>query len=483
MNVINLKKDFLWYSLGSVIQIILNFIKIPIFTRYFSTTDYGYLALVNTTYSYINLFAFSWIISCVWRYYLHERNNKELNKFYTNIIVLFLIGLIITTLITLIWFVFTDNIIIKKLIIANYINLIITVITGIYLTIIRLDGKSLAYNLYTVIISVISFILLFILTFIFKNSIDAMLNCNNAVNAIFLIYIIYKLTKGYKVRKNYISRDLITELMKYGFATVFFNMSLLLLTSGDRYVIQIFYSADKVGIYNQIYNLAQVSIVAFINIFYNIINPYMFNLFEEDINNEESFYKYIILYIICILPFTVYFSLYSREIAILLLGEKFRVGYKMMPYVMISAFIYGLCDSYETRMKFKNKLKSISFNLITASIINIVLNFIFIPTRGYEVAAITTLISYFYLYIMDVKADTSNINNVLVILKRKFKVIMSIFFILFIQVIVHYLLKKFYFHFSILFSIIEGCVFLITFYIYIYSRCKTLFKDNSSNIA
>lgn len=178
---------------------------------------------------------------------------------------------------------------------------------------------------------------------------------------------------------------------------------------------------------------------------------------------------------------TVYFSLYSKEIASLLLGEKFRVGYTMMPYVMISAFIYGLCCEHETRMKFKNKLKSISFNLITASIINIVLNFIFIPTMGYEAAAIATLISYLYLYIMDVKADTSNVKKVLIILISKFKVIISICLILFIQVIVHYLVKKFYSYSSIAFSIIEGSVFLLTFYMYIYNRYRTLFKYNSDN--
>ena len=476
-----LKKDFLWYSIGAAIPMILNFIKTPIFTRYFTPSDYGYLTLINTTYSYINLFAFSWLLSCVWRYYLHEKNNKKLDMFYTNLIILFLIGLIITSIITLAWVIFTENILMRKLIISNYINLITVSLTEVYIVIIRLDGKSLAYNLYKIILSIVSFILLFILTFTFNNSIDAILNSNNIVNIIFLVYIGHKFFKKYKIKKKNISKKLIIQLTGYGFATVFFNMSLLLLTSGDRYVIKIFYSTDKVGIYNQIYNLSQISIVAFINIFFNIINPYIFKLYEEDINNENEFYKYYILYIICIVPFAVYFSLYSKEISWLLLGEKFRIGYKMMPYIMISSFIYGLCGEHEARMKFKNKLKSISYNLVTASILNIVLNFILIPIKGYEVSAITTLISYFYLYIMDVKADTSNINNLLNALKNKFKVIRTIFLILFIQVIFHFIIKGFYYYSSIVFTIIEGIIFSLIFYGYIYNKYKILFNVKSIN--
>lgn len=468
MNVSKLKKDFVWYSVGAAVPMILNFIKTPIFTRHFSPTDYGYLTLINTTYSYINLFAFSWLLSCVWRYYLHEKNNNELEKFYTNIIFLFLVGLIITSIATIIWIICNNNMLIKKLVLSNYINLITASITGIYLVIIRLDGKSFLYNLYNISISIMSFILLFVLTFVFNSSIDAMLNCNNIVNVLFSIYIAYSFLKNYKINGNNISKKFIKELITYGFATVFFNMSLLLLTSGDRYVIKIFYSTDKVGIYNQIYNLAQISIVAFINIFFNIINPYAFKQYEEDVNNENEFYKYIVLYIICLLPCTVYFSLYSKQIATLLLGQKFRVGYKMMPYVMISSFIYGLSGMHETRMKFKNKLKPISINLITASVINIILNFIFIPTKGYEYAAVTTLISYIYLYIMDTKVDIPNINIVLKIFKSKYNLIITIFSILFFQISFHYLIKRFVTYFSIAFAIVEGSIFLLTFYLYIY---------------
>lgn len=479
MNIEKLKKDFIWYSIGAAVPMILSFIKTPIFTRYYSPTDFGNFALINTTSSYINLFTYSWLLSCIWRFYIHEKNNKELNKFYTNIIVLFFIGFIATTIIMLVWVWFTNDITVKKLIIANYLSLITTTITTIYLTTIRLDGKSLIYNLCTVSVSVLSFIILLALAFVFKNSIDAMLNCGNIVNGIFIIYIIYMFHKSYRFNRKYISKDMMKEFITYGFATVFFNMSLSLLTSGDRYVIKIFYSTDKVGIYNQIYSLSQISIVALSNIFLNIINPYIFKLYEEDIHNEKEFYKYITLYTIFILPFTVYFSLYSKEIADLLLGKEFRIGYTMMPYVMITSFIYGLSGMHETRMKFKDRLKAISINLITACILNIALNFILIPAEGYEVAAITTLMSYIYLYIMDIRRDVEDFHVVIRILKDKLILIISVFLILSIEIISHFLIKKFVSHYTVKSAIIEGIIFSSVFYLYIYNEYIALLKEVS----
>lgn len=477
MNYNKLKKDFVWYSFGTAIPMIIGFIKTPIFTRYYSPADYGYLTLISTTYSYINLFGFSWLLSCVWRYYVHEKNSKELNKFYTNIIVLFFIGFIITSIITLIWSILSDDIIIRKLIIANYINLITTSITGIYFIIIRLDGKSLIYNIYNVIISVVSFMLLLILAFIFKSSIAAMLNCSNIVNIVILFFIIYKFIKHYRISKNDISKKVIIELISYGFATVFLNMSLLLLTSGDRYVINIFYSKDEVGIYNQIYGLAQISIVAISNILDNIINPYQFKFFEEDINNEDEFYNYMVLYIIFILPFTVYFSIYSKQIADLLLGEKFRVGYKMMPYIMISCFICELSSIHEVRMKFKNKLKKICFNVITASVVNIILNFIFVPAYGYEWAAITTFISYIVLYGMNIYFDFSAKDKFIDIFKSKARMVAPIFIILFLQILLHYfLINKINYCSTIAYSMIEGAIFLISYMTYMYYKFKTILQ-------
>lgn len=470
MNINKLKEDFFWYFIGAVIPMILNFIKMPIFTRYFSPADYGYLTLINTTYSYISLFTFSWIISCVYRYYIHEKNNMELEKFYTNIIFLLFVGMIATSIITIIWIRLNDNQLLKELIIANYINLIIGSITNIYLVTIRLDGRSFICNLYTTLMSITSFIILFILTFVFNNSISAILNCSNIVNIAFLFFIMYRFRNDYKISKMYLSKELVIKLVKYGFATVFFNMSLLILTSADRYVIKIFYSVDEVGIYNQIYNLSQISIAAIVNIFFNIINQYEFKLYEEDAYNEDEFYNLVALYIICIAPVTIYFSLYAKDIADLLLGEKFAIGYKMMPYIMVTTFLYGIAGMHQDRMKFKNKLKNISINLITASMLNLILNFIFIPIRGYEVAAVTTLVSYIYLYLMNIKYDISDINNVLNALKKKVNLMLSFFFILLLQVIIHFLVKFYFGYSSIAFSIIEGSVFFMTLYVYMYVR-------------
>lgn len=479
MNIKKLKKDFVWYSAGAAAPMILSFIKTPIFTRHYSPTDFGNLALINTASNYLNMATFSWIISCVWRFYIHEKNDRELNKFYTNIIVLFFISSIVITVLMLVWILLNDDMALKKLIIANYVCLITNAITTIYFTVMRLDGKSLAYNLCAVGISGLSFAILLVMAFVCNSSIDAMLNCSNIVNAGFIIYILYRFFRHYRFSIKYLSKNTMKEFIAYGFAAVFFNISLSVLSTGDRYVIKIFYSTDKVGIYNQIYNLAQISIITLTGIFSNIINPYMFRLFEEDIHNDDEFHKYLLLYIICILPFTVYFSLYAKEIAFLLLGEKFRVGYRMMPYVMATSFIFGLSDMHETRMKFKNKITAISINLIAACLFNMALNFLLVPVAGYESAAYATLISYIFLYTMDLRKDAGGFNSLRKALKHDFRFIRPAVLILSAQLIFHFLIRSFVTDYTVKSAIAEGIIFLSTFYLCIYTSYVALFKGKN----
>ena len=67
------------------------------------------------------------------------------------------------------------------------------------------------------------------------------------------------------------------------------------------------------------------------------------------------------------------------------------------PILYIFQFIYSLYVNIEFYHK---KQKNIAIGTIIAAIINIVLNFVFIPIFGYVVAAYTTLIGYFCLLII-----------------------------------------------------------------------------------
>lgn len=458
-----LQKDILWYLLGAIFPMLLSFIKTPIFTRYFTPYEYGNLTIVTTTFGYISLFIYSWLSSCIWRYYNHFKNDNKKDIFFSNIFYSYTICNIVTLLVCIIWiFVEKDNYI-KLLIFINLMDTLLNQFIGFYMIVIRLEGKSVAYNILNIVISLMGFLILLLLTFLMHFRIEAMILSSMIIDSAIFLYVIKNVVKQ-KIHLSLksFSISIVKSFLNYGFVAIVCNVCLLVLTSSDRYIIKILSNIENVGIYNQVYNLGQTSIAAFVGVYFNAVNPILYEHLEKDIDNSNSVIrKYTIIYIIVILPLTVYFSLFSKQISILLLGEKFRVGYRMMPYVMITSFIYGLTLFIEVKLKFMNKLSIVTVGFLLSAVMNIILNFIFIPKFGYQAAAVTTLISYVFLYLYYYCNDSGKFFNS----KSNLKQLLVSLIILLLQVCLDILIRNFV-NINEFYTILEGIIFLFIYFLF-----------------
>ena len=475
-----LLKDILWYLLGFIIPTLISFIKNPVFTRYFTPEEYGYLSIVNTTLSFVSIIVYSWISSCMYRFYNRYKNDKKLNLLFSNIIFLYLVSSGITVFSCIVWTSFYANSLIKTLIILNALEIILSQILSIYMISIRLEGKAIKYNLMNVVTSLLSFLLLLYLTFKLQYRIDALIHSRLVIDFLLIIYIALCSLKKLKISLRYVSKVIIKKLLRYGYQAVFCNVCLLLLTSGDRYIIGLYGSMDSVGIYNQIYNISEISIVALISIYANSINPILYRELEENFDNYGvTLDKYTNLYIYLLLPLTVYFSLFSKQISTLLLGEKFRVGFKMMPYVIGAAFIYGIVGLMQDVFRFSSKLNILIKGFILAALTNIILNLLLIPVFNYQVAAVTTLISYIILYLYYYYYIPAKFFNN----KGNIKTILPVVYILLTQVAVDLIIRLvFKIELDVVNTIFEGFIFLSSYVLCLRKQIKGLLKPDKYDL-
>ncbi|MCD4664391.1 MAG: oligosaccharide flippase family protein, partial [Bacteroidales bacterium] len=273
-----------------------------------------------------------------------------------------------------------------------------------------------------------------------------------------LIVLIKPISKNVTISFKKIKKKILSEIGKYSIPGIATNLGILLLTSGDRYIISIFCDMRQVGIYNQIYNFSQISIMALVQVFFSVINPEFLKALEyhpEKINKYLfQYYKY---YLILLLPIVFYVSIFAKPISVIFFGEDFREGYDMIPYVAFSAFINGFILFRDNKFKFEKKYKLVIIGFLLATVINLVLNFILIPLYGYKMAALTTLISYFILYLYYYINDSVKLTH-----NRPYLIIAGkTIILLIIQAIVDFFIRKlFAIESNILFSIIEGVIFL-----------------------
>ena len=461
--------DMGWYLSGALVPMAVGFFKTPIFTRYFTPEEYGYLGLIMITFSYISIFLYSWLSSCLWRYYNAYKIKNDLKTLYSNLLAIFLGTSIVLLIITFIWFGLAKQTVVKQLILFSFIQYFVKELIGLYLIVMRLEGKAVKYNLIHSTRAILSFGLLYTMTFGFGYRITAVLTSTIIIDALALIYIFSGGMKNISVSIKNISRETLKVLLKYGSAGLVAGFSFLLITSSDRYIIALFTDMETVGIYNQAYNISQLSIVALVTVYFNTFSPALTHELEINIKGSDKLIsKYLLVYVLFGLPLITYFSIFSKEMAMILLGEEFRSGYVIMPYVFISAFIYGLNMFMEVKLKFADQIKFLAIGVLLAAGLNIALNFALIPVYGFEMAAITTLVAYLFLFVFFILRDAVGFFNNSFYLKQ----VLLFTFVLGLQVLADKLIRAYY-PLNVFETIIEGTLF---FAIYIFIFRKKIYK-------
>lgn len=394
-------KDFGWYFLGSFLPLLIGLVKTPIFTRHYSQLDYGYLGLIAITFSFVGIVLFSWLTSCLWRYYSKFEKENRLKILYSNLLFLFTISSILLLVISVIWYFISDITLVKNIIFFSFFHVLFSQCILFYLVIIRLKEKAFFYTIFNIIRSVLGVFVALIMVFIYKMDISALILSLAIIDGLAVLVLLVLNPVKMSVRRANIEIKEIKEFLIYGSSSLILNLSLLAISYSDRYFIAFIDSVENVGVYDQGYKLSQLSIVALMTVFFNTVNPKLLKELEVDFANSIILIQYYLKIILLFgLPIILYLIFLSKDISYIFLGEKFRESYKIMPYIFIASYLHGISNFFELRLKFLNKLKRLSVIIIFVALVNIVLNYFLISLYGFKWAAISTMISYILLIML-----------------------------------------------------------------------------------
>ena len=454
-------KDFLWYFIGSFAPLLIGFIKTPVFTRHFSKEAFGNLGIISITFTFLGMFLFSWIGSCIWRYYTKYKKNDKLRSLYSNLIFLYVISFFGLAVITVLWYASAKIELNRALILYSFLQLVFNQLFLFYMVVIRLMGKVRFYTVFQSVRALIGLFLALFLVFYMNLDITALVSSLVIVDFISLLCLF--LFNPARVTLSYsdLNKGDLLELLRYGSLGLILNISLLTIAYSDRYVIALFYDLESVGIYDQVYKISQLSVMALITIYFNTINPKLLQVLESDYKGSiQLIHKYVFSFVLFGVPVVFYLSLFSEEISTLLLGKEFREGYLFMPFVFMATYLHGISNFFELRLKFSNKLKRLSLVAICTALLNIILNFVFVPLYGYAWAAHTTLISYAFMISMFYFWDPDVLKGLL----NRRKELFSVLGLLTIQYVLYvFIVDKFGIQSEIRMGI--GLIFVLIFYL------------------
>jgi O-antigen/teichoic acid export membrane protein len=215
----------------------------------------------------------------------------------------------------------------------------------------------------------------------------------NLIGAVFTVLCTLPIFWKYSSHK--ISFSLLGSPLKYGYPRILNGISMMLIESGDRYVLKIFTSLSTVGLYSFGYFFAGI-ISSVLNMpMKQAIFPMAFKM-EDEPEQQKDFlrkgcnYYYIIGMFLCL-----FLSVYSREmIEIMARKKEFWASSIIVPMVAFSYLQHGLGTLFDWGLMMTKKSFCVSRNVFIAAVVNIGLNFILIPYWDMLGAAFATIVSY-----------------------------------------------------------------------------------------
>jgi len=439
------------------------FISIPIFTRLMSPEEYGVLSIFLSIISIATIIFSLNFHGAINRYY-HEEI-KNMGEFITsNLSFIFLFNIILFIIIYIYRIKFSKfiNISVNVFTFAIIIS-ILNIPVQMFLSYLQTSKQSKKYFQLTIYKN-ISTLLLSVLWIYLLNDSRYMGRVYGQF-VIYLIFLLIVLYKFFKIGKKRIRIKYIKYSLNFGLPLIPHALSGILLSYFDRLAINQLVGPMNTGLYSFAYNVGMIMNVivmamnkAWVPIFYDKFKK---NDYSSIDNIVKKYSKYIYIS-------SIFLIFFSREIVMIIADKNYYDSLSIVPIIILSyvlVFFYTLFSNYSF---YRKKTFLISIATLGAGLINIVLNYYFIPKYGYEAAAYTTLVSYSFLAIF-------HFINVKFVLKERMLIVkplmLDFIYVIFIYSIYLYLIYNIS---NILF------LFFIKICLFIISICYLFFKTIKS---
>ena len=384
----------IWYTVGTFILKGVNFFTTPIFTNLLNTEEYGVITIYSTWTSIFSIIIGLGINGAIGsaKANLQKADYEEYlsSTLFLSTLSFFVIG--IGSLI------FSRQLegalglsvpIIIILLFESYFSFVISFGTTIF-TFERNHRAYLASSAITTIINIVLSIVL-ILSLNNEKYVGRIYGGAIATVAVGVFLYIQIIRKGKKL----VSLKHWKFCLPIASPLIFHSLSHLVLNQADKLMLQKVTTDAIVGVYGFTYTIGSL-----INTIQIALNSAWLPWYYERLNsgNKDEMKKVSAIYISIFTALTVMFILGVPEIIKIASPQTYWSGIPILPIIIggyYFVFLYTFPANYQFYIK---QTKFIAIGTIISAVINIVINYIYMPRYGMYAAAFSTLCAYIVLF-------------------------------------------------------------------------------------
>ncbi len=377
-------------------------------TRTLSVTEYGIFSILSATITVLTtllVFGLPFFVVTKLSGYKHVQKVKAIISIF---VFEFIILVVITAFLFIPWI---QNIILYYLKIPGYrfefqLSLLIMFVGTLF----ALAASYLAANRKLEIQSFVFFlrtclwrILLILVFFFFGNftlkHVFYLWFIGMIITFIVLLMYLKKDIAFFFTKIKSISYGIFKKSIVFSLPLLLFFTSGLVISLADKYMINFFNGPELTGIYSLSYALVSM-ILSFSGVISGVLYPHLAKAWNEKKEHNILFNAMLKYNLIMVLPAMVGLFVLRNQIITLISGPEYLLAAPAISILIAFPLFAALITILTNNLMLRDKTRMIGYVYTGGAVLNIILNLFLIPKLGINGAAIATISSYLFMYIV-----------------------------------------------------------------------------------
>lgn len=183
------------------------------------------------------------------------------------------------------------------------------------------------------------------------------------------------------------------RLIRYSWPLVISGLAMFILHQADRFVVNLYHGLGEVGLYGLAYKLGMMVNALLFDSFALIWFPFVFGIGDDErvkftMRKVGSYFAFGTAFV------SLGVALMSYEIVYFLADEKFRDASVTIPVIVLGYVLWSAYQITSTALYLKERTGLISIVTVLAALLNVGLNFAWVPEHGTIGAAWATVATF-----------------------------------------------------------------------------------------
>ncbi|MEO0275062.1 MAG: oligosaccharide flippase family protein, partial [candidate division WOR-3 bacterium] len=386
-----------FFALGNIGSKSIQFLMLPVFTRYMIPAEYGKLDVINTTVSLMVPILSFQIAEAILRFAVDCRVQRENRNILPNALI-FLVSTFL--LFSLFLYPMMKNIsVFNEYSFYLYTLLFLTILNGIVKQYIRGLEKIKLYVASDIFYSAIFALSNLVLLVTFKLGIRAYL-LSNIISLMCATLLIFFAARLYKHVNLKIDNQLLKEMLVYSIPLIPNGIMWWVVTASDRYIISYFVGYEATGIYS-----VAARFPGLLTVFYGIFHQAWQLSSMEEYGKEDygEFFRKVFNVTMSVMFFgSSLLFLAIKPFLQVYVGQAYVESWRYVPFLFLGAVFQTF--SFFFGVNYGNSKKTIGafYSSVIAAIVKIVTILLLIKSWRIQAASFSTMLAYLTMWIVRV---------------------------------------------------------------------------------